>query len=96
MVLVLLLVLLWLLWLFLTRAENESHVYVDTTRKLIGKGALDDEELFTIEGSENWRLTPDNLEEREKCRTTAKKPFTPAKSNTAESWCTRLSVAQLE
>ena len=30
------------------------------------KGALNGEELFTIEGSQNWRLTPDNLEEREK------------------------------
>ena len=28
--------------------------------------ALDDKELFVIEGSENWRSTPDNLEEREK------------------------------
>ena len=37
---------------------ERSHVYVDTTRKLIGKGALDGEELFTIEGSKNWRSTP--------------------------------------
>ena len=29
-------------------------------------GALDGKELFTIEGSENWRSTPDDLEEREK------------------------------
>ena len=27
-------------------------------------GALDGKELFTIEGSENWRSTPDNVEER--------------------------------
>ena len=25
---------------------------------LIGKGAIDGEELFTIEGSKNWRSTP--------------------------------------
>ena len=30
------------------------------------KGALDNKELFTIEGSKNWRSTPDDLEEREK------------------------------
>ena len=30
------------------------------------KGALDGEELFAIEGSKNWRSTPDDLEEREK------------------------------
>ena len=29
------------------------------------KGALKGEELFTIDGSENWRSTPDDLEERE-------------------------------
>ena len=29
-------------------------------------GALDNEELLVIEGSENWRSTPDDLEEREK------------------------------
>ena len=28
-------------------------------------GALDGKELFAIEGSENWRSTPDDLEERE-------------------------------
>ena len=28
--------------------------------------ALDDEELFVIKGSENWRSTPDKPEEREK------------------------------
>ena len=32
---------------------------------LIGKGALDDEELFVIEGTKKWRSTPDDLEERE-------------------------------
>ena len=36
-------------------------------------GALGDKELFTIEGSENWRSNPDNLEEREKCGKTIKK-----------------------
>ena len=30
------------------------------------KGALDGKELFALEGSENWRSTPDDLEEREK------------------------------
>ena len=29
------------------------------------KGALDGEELFAIEGSKNWRSTPNNLKERE-------------------------------
>ena len=33
---------------------------------LIGRGALDGEELFTIEGSKNWRSTPGQPEEREK------------------------------
>ena len=33
---------------------------------LIGMGALDGKELFAIEGSENWRSTSDDLEEREK------------------------------
>ena len=42
--------------------------------RLIGKGALDGEELFTIEGSENWRSTPDDLEEREKWPKKAEKP----------------------
>ena len=30
------------------------------------RGALDDEELFIVEGSKNWRSTPGQLEEREK------------------------------
>ena len=38
-----------------------------------GLRALDGKELFTIEGSENWRSNPDNLEEREKWGRTAKK-----------------------
>ena len=42
----------------------------------IGKGALDDEELFVIEGSENWRSTPGQPEERENFGKTVKKPFT--------------------
>ena len=29
-------------------------------------GALDDEELFIVEGSKNWRSTPGQPEEREK------------------------------
>ena len=44
-----------------TRARYQLKV-----QRLIGKGALDGKELFTIEGSENWRSTPDYLEEREK------------------------------
>ena len=49
------------------------------------KGALDDEELFTIEGSENWRSTPDNLEEREKWPERTKNPFIAAITTNAES-----------
>ena len=40
-------------------------------------GALDGEEVFTIEGSENWRSTPDILEEREKCGKNVKNPIPP-------------------
>ena len=42
-------------------------------QSLIGKGALDGEELFTIEGSKNWRSTPGQPEEREKWRKNASK-----------------------
>ena len=41
-------------------------------------GALDDEELFIIEGSENWRSTPDDLEEREKWPKKAEQLFIAA------------------
>ena len=62
---------LWLLWLFQTRLKevNKCHCY------LIGKGALDNEELFVVEGSENWRSTPGQPEEREKCGKTAENPL---------------------
>ena len=70
--------LLWLLWLFPTHVNGTRCVCPLPCYGLIGKGALDGEELFTIEGSENWRSTPDNLEEREKCWETSKKPFTAA------------------
>ena len=50
-------------------------MFVDTTLRLIGsKEALDGEELFTIEGSKNWRSTPDELKERGKCVRAAEKP----------------------
>ena len=52
-------------------------MYVDTTRKLIGKGALDGKELFAIDGSENWCSTPDDLEEREKWPKKAEKKPSP-------------------
>ena len=39
---------------------------MSTTSYELCKGALDGKDLFAIEGSENWRSTPDNLEEREK------------------------------
>ena len=48
-------------------------------------GALDGKELFTIEGSEKWRSTPDNLEEREKWPTKAENPFIAAITTTAKS-----------
>ena len=38
------------------------------------KGSLDGKELFAIEGSENWRSTPDNLEERENAAFHGEKP----------------------
>ena len=38
-----------------------------------GKGALDGKELFTIEGSEEWRSIPNDLEERERCRISLRK-----------------------
>ena len=38
-------------------------------------GALDGKELFTIEGSENWRSTPDDLEESEKAAFHDEKPY---------------------
>ena len=40
---------------------------MSTESDYLCKGALDGEELFTIEDSENWRSTPDNLEERDTC-----------------------------
>ena len=45
----------------------------------LARGALDGKELFTIEGSKNWRSTPGQPEEREKWRKMLqKKPFTAA------------------
>ena len=41
------------------------------------EGALDGKDLFAIEGSEKWRLTPDDLEEREKCGRAAENPVPP-------------------
>ena len=41
-------------------------------------GALDNEELFVIEGSENWRSSPDDLEEREKWPKKAENPVKTA------------------
>ena len=38
--------------------------------------ALDDEELFTIEGSENWRSTPDNRRSAKNDAKCVKKPIT--------------------
>ena len=40
-------------------------------------GAFDGKELFIVEGSEKWRSTPDDLEEREKCVRAAEKPVPP-------------------
>ena len=45
------------------------------TLRIYCAGALDDEELFIIEGSENWRSTPDDLEECEKWPKKAEKPL---------------------
>ena len=44
----------------------KQEVYVDKSLRTNCAGALDDEELFIIEGSENWRSTPGQTEEREK------------------------------
>ena len=66
--------------LFWKRAEV-SQMCMSTSAVQIGRGALDDKELFVIEGSENWRSTPDNLEEREKCGKTARSPFIAAITN---------------
>ena len=66
-----------------------------TSAVLIGMGALDNEELFVVEGLENWRSTRDKPEEREKCGKTAKTPVTAATTSTAVSRVP-FSVAQLE
>ena len=47
------------------------------------RGALDDDELFIIEGSKNWRSTPGQPEEREKWRKMRRK--SPSSHPTAES-----------
>ena len=43
-----------------------SHLGVKIPATPAPNGALDDEELFIVEGSENWRSTPGQPEEREK------------------------------
>ena len=53
---------------------------ISTMSDALCKGALDGEELFTIEGSENWRSTPDNLEEREKAEKPTHRRHNPAEN----------------
>ena len=43
-----------------------SHLGVKLPATPAPRGALDDEELFIVEGSKNWRSTPGQPEEREK------------------------------
>ena len=43
-----------------------SHLGVRLPATPAPPGALDDEELFIVEGSKNWRSTPGQPEEREK------------------------------
>ena len=62
---------------FLSRLRTRS-CYIDTTRKPIGKGALDGKELFAIEGSENWRSTPGQPGGARKMRKPRKRTFTAA------------------
>ena len=72
-----------------------GHQRVETPGDPGTTRALDEEELFVVEGSKNWRSTPGQLEERETCGKTAKKPFTAAITSTAVSRVP-VSVAQLE
>ena len=43
-----------------------SHLGVKLPATVAPRRALDDEELFIVEGSKNWRSTPGQPEEREK------------------------------
>ena len=53
---------------------TKRAVYVNMLLRSHCAGALNDEELFIVEGTENWRSTPGQPgEEREKCGKTAKK-----------------------
>ena len=63
---------LWLL-LLLTRAFKEC--LCQQALRMYCAGALDGKEPFAIEGSENWRSTPDNLKEREKWPERPRKPL---------------------
>ena len=56
-----------LLWLFRTRVDGADCLCQHFATNLLA-GALD----------ENWRSTPDDLEEREKWPKKSKKPFTAA------------------
>ena len=88
------LLLLLLLLLFQTRPWRNS-VYVNRVLANCCKGALDNEELFVIEGSKNWRSTPGQTGGAKNAEKTAKNPFTAATTSTAASRVP-FSVAQLE
>ena len=47
-------------------ANFQAESLCQQTLRINCAGALDGKELFTIEGSEKWRSTADDLEEREK------------------------------
>ena len=50
----------------LDTSSRSLDVYVIKRLRIHCAGALDGKELLTIEDSETWRSTPDDLEEREK------------------------------
>ena len=53
-----------------------QHLRVNSPRQRQPRGDLENEELFIVEGSENWRSTPGHPEERENGAKCAEKPFT--------------------
>ena len=72
--------LLWLLWLFQTHVNGTR--YVHNLLRTNCAGALDNEELFVIKGSENWRSTPG--QHRPPPRPPPRRPFAGASEITQE------------
>ena len=73
--------LVWLLWICgccgCSRRDHEGTVFMSTKSDELCKGALDGEELFTIEAPKTGAQSRDNPEEREKWPKKTENPSSP-------------------